>query len=174
MDLTTIYAVNQHGMFRPGVVLDRGKAPDKVTVCRYWKWPDDVDNFLNPTPDLTSPEAKSEVVKVRTGDVWGTWANYCAHRRQVASEALAARQESEAQSQRLKSDVVARIDSVRSLLDAQQGTGMIDYEHIRSLAITDRLHDTRFSAKHILELIEAISASFDRHVDDGGRDSERG
>lgn len=167
MDLTTIYAVNQHGMFRPAVVLDRGKAPDKVTVCRYWKWPDDVDNYLNPTPDLTDPTAKSEVVKVRTGDVWGTWANYCAHRRQVAAEALALLQESEARAERAKSDVVARIDGVRDLLNAQQvGTGraLIDHEYIRSLALTDRLHDTRFSAKHILELVEAIAARFDTHV----------
>jgi hypothetical protein len=163
MDLTTLYAIEHNGMMRPGYVLDRGKAPGKVTVRRWWRWDNDDEDWLNATPNLAETGGHSDVLNVTTAAIKRPWAEYCAHRKQVNAEAIAARQESEAQAQRRLDDTIKRIEGVRSLLDANAGQ-YIDANELVHLTRSGRIHDTRFSAKHVLELIEAISAKFDMTV----------
>lgn len=167
MNLTTLYAIEHNGMMRPGYVLDRGKAPGKVTVRRWWRWEGDEEDWLNPTPVLPESGAHSDLLHVTTAQIKRPWAEYCAHRKQVAAQAIAIRQELEQAEQRRLDDTVKRIEGVRALLDAAHWYSKnpyLDADHLLDLTRTGRLHDTRFSAKHVLELVEAILGKFDMQV----------
>jgi hypothetical protein len=172
MSKETLYAIEAHGMWRPGYVLDPGTAPGKVRVKVWWKWGDSMDEqWLNPQPNLLSEHARSETQLVTTAEVKEPWADWCAKRLAVNAAKLAQLQADEAEAARSKADLLSRINGLMPLLQAQGDGGYLDGRYLLDLANGDRINDTRFSGMHVLKLIEAINYKFDmvEHVDREGQ-----
>ena len=162
MNRETLYAIVANGVLRPGYVLDPGTNPGKVKVRVWWKWSDSMNgDWLNPQPDLLSPHAKSETQHVTTADVDEPWADYCSKRLAANAAQLAKLQAEEDEAERSKADLLARINGLMPLLQAQGDGRYLDGRYLLDLANGNRLNDTRFSGKHVLDLIEAIAHKFD-------------
>lgn len=163
MDRSTLYAINATGVPKPGYVLDAGKAPARIKVRIYWQWEGSDEDYLNPHPVFTNtrPHGNSEERTVGTADVVQTWASYCAEVKAKRAALIAEREQVVLVEQREKEDLIARIEAVRPLLDlpVAEGHAYIDSSDLLHAARFDRMHDTRYSAMHVLRLVEAIMAT---------------
>lgn len=171
MDRNTLYAINATGVPKPGYVLDAGKAPAKIKVRVYWQWENADEDYLNPQPVFSRATADDSRM-VGTADVVMPWADYCA---EVKAKRAALLAEADAAKQAEKDamdELDARIDAVGELLDANKrsGSSYIDQSDMHWLARSGRIHDSRYSAMHVLKLVEAIVAQWavqDSAVADG-------
>ena len=161
MSKETLYAIEVNGVWRPGYVLDPGAHPGPVRVKVWWKWGTRMDEeWLNPQPNLLSAFAKSETHRVTTAEVREPWADWCSKRLAANAAKLAELEEAEAERQRSKADLIKRIDGVAALLDANNGQ-YIDAHELVWAAKSDHLRTIRYSAKDVLDLVEAIAHKFD-------------
>lgn len=161
MDLTTLYAIESRGVYRPGYVLDIGKSPGKITVKRFWRWAGDSegDGYLNGRPELV--EGNAETFGVTTKQVLMPWIDYCIERKADLARLRSKREAEEQAAAQERDGWVARVNGVKDLLDASGTNTYIDHSDMLNLARGGRLYDTRYSAKHVLELLEAIAFRFD-------------
>lgn len=158
MDRSTLYALNATGVPKPGYVLDPGKAPGNVAVRVFWQWENDDENYLNPHPVfIGSGESRT----TSTADVLMPWAEYCAEVKAKRAAQSAERGRVVLVEQREKEALIARIEAVRPLLNlpVAEGHAYIDSDDLLHAARFDRMHDNRYSAMHVLRLIEAIMAT---------------
>lgn len=154
----TLYAIKVNNMSRPGYVLDTGNptASRKDIRCRvYWRWPDCDNDWLNETPDLTDETCKSETNHVGTADVLCRWDVYCRNvkreRQQALDQRLALEQAHEAAKQ-------AELDRLQAVAYLVPIAGYLDISDLQYLIGNDRGSDTRYSARHVLDLLEYITS----------------
>lgn len=166
MDRNTLYAINATGVPKPGYVLDPGKAPGNVTVRVYWRWENQDEDYLNPQPVFITPsDIRTGPVchdrPVGTADVLQPWADYCAQVKAERARMIAERDAADLAEQQAKDDLVGRIEAVGELLDTPrlEGSNYIDQSDLHWLARSGRIN--RYSAMHVLRLVEAIVANYD-------------
>jgi hypothetical protein len=155
MEKGVIYAISIGGYnTRPGVVLDAGKPPNKCRVKVWWKWPNQEDDYLNPTPDITSDLAKFDDKLANTNEVEGLWSDYCAKVKAERAEAIAKRNAAEAEAEAEKQSRLDRLQAVAPLIEGFGG--YCDMADLKYLFSNERTHDNRYSANHVLQLLEYV------------------
>ena len=161
MDLTVLYAIeSSHHNPRPGYVLNRGTNPGKVKVKVYWRWEGQDEDWLNPDPPLLVEGAKADEYMVTTANVLMPWADYCAARKALQAERLRVQQEAEDANERERQALMARVEALVPLLDGFDG--FCDLDDLRYMAKSDRVSDQRYSARHVLLLLEHIATNNER------------
>ena len=120
----------------------------------WWKWPNQEDDYLNPTPDITSDLAKFDDKLANTNEVEGLWSDYCAKVKAERQEALDKRNAAEAEAALAKQITLDRLQAVAPLIEGFGG--YCDMSDLQYLLNADRTHDSRYSAWHVLQLLEFI------------------
>jgi len=158
MDKSVVYAIAPKGYnTRPGYVLDEGIPGQKVRVKVYWSWPGDDDDWLNPEPPLHDERSKSDIKMVETSDVLGLWPEWTASVKAERQEALANRLAEEAKAEAEKQAIIDRVEKLAQDMSMLEGfTGYLDIAELRWQAKSDRMHDSRYSAMHVLQLLEYV------------------
>lgn len=159
-DETVLYAITVNGQPRPGFVLDTGNpaaAKKDVKVRRYWRWTDSDDDWLNPEPNLIGETVKFDIQYVGTADVLCRWDVYCANVKRERAEALQARLDAEAAHEAAKQAELDRLNAVAHLVPGDESRAYLDIADLRYLIANDRGGDTRYSARHVLQLLEYIT-----------------
>lgn len=158
-DETVLYAISVNHQPRPGFVLDTGNPAagrKDIRVRRYWRWTDSDDDWLNETPNLTGEGVKFDIQYVGTADVLCRWDVYCRNVKRERQEALQARLDAEAAHEAAKQAELARLDAVSHWLPGDESRAYLDMSDMRYLLGNDRGGDTRYSARHVLDLLERI------------------
>lgn len=157
MQRGVLYAMNVGGFnTRPGEVLDPGQAPSKVRVKVYWTWTGQDDDYLNPDPPITDNFAKYDYKQATTGEILGLWSDYCARVKGERKAVLDAREAAEAEHKAEIDDLIERTQALRPLIGGFKG--YIELSDLEWSFRSDRAHDSRFSAKHVLLLLEHVAA----------------
>jgi hypothetical protein len=158
MDLTVLYAIERshHGP-RPGYVLNRGQHPGKVRARIYWTWPKDEDDWLNPTPQVLA--GKYDDVDVTTANVLMPWADYCAREKARRQAKHQERLDAEAAYAAEKQSWVDRLVDLAPLISGYEG--FCDLGDMTYMVKGDRVSDQRYSARHVIELLEHVARRCD-------------
>lgn len=158
MELGVLYAINIGGSTKPGVVLDPGVAPNKCRVKTWWTWPGQEDDYLNPEPPITAPEAKFDNKLANTNEVVELWSEYCERVKAERQALIKKRQAEEAEREAEQKNRIARVDAVLATLEQR---GFSDKDslsiNLRWCARNTRWTSYEFSAKDVVELIEALT-----------------
>lgn len=155
MDRTVVYAINHKGFTtRPGYVLDPGQPGQKVRAKVYWTWPDQDQDYLNPDPPLYDERAKCDIKQVETNEVLCRWSVYCANVKRDRQEAIAKREAEAAEELTAKQVRLDRLAAVAPLINGFGG--YCDLQDLRYLLQADRTHDSRYSALHVVQLLEYV------------------
>jgi hypothetical protein len=157
MDRTVLYAIKADGYnTRPGYVLDEGQPGTKVRCKVYWTWPGQDDDYLNPLPPLHLEGAKFDIKGAETNGILGPWDEYCAT---VKAERKAILDKRAAEEQAHKDELDNLVDRAKGLEPLIGGfKGYIELRDLVWAFQSDRAHDTRYSAKHVLLLLEYAAA----------------
>jgi hypothetical protein len=155
MDRTVLYAIKADGYnTRPGYVLDEGQPGTKVRCKVYWTWPGQDDDYLNPLPPLHLEGAKFDIKGAETNGILGPWDEYCAT---VKAERKAILDKRAAEEQAHKDELDNLVDRAKGLEPLIGGfKGYIELRDLVWAFQSDRAHDTRYSAKHVLLLLEHV------------------
>lgn len=157
MDRTVLYAISADGYnTRPGYVLDEGKPGTKVKVKVYWTWVGQDDDYLNPTPPLHMDGAKFDNKMVDTSHISGeTWAEYTVRIKAERQAQLDKINADKAEAEAAKQAMLDRLEAVAPMIEGFDG--FCDLTDLRYLLNADRQHDSRYSAKHVLQMLEYIA-----------------
>lgn len=152
-----LYAMRIGGFnTRPGFVVCVTDAPSKLNVRTCWMWPGQDEDYLNPHPPVTDDRAKWDDKLATTGEIIEPWADYCAKVKAERQAALAKRDAEEAARQAEIVDLIERTQALRPLIGGFHG--YIELSDLEWSFRSDRQHDSRFSARHVLLLLEHVAS----------------
>lgn len=157
MEAGTLYAITVNGMTRPGYVLHTGRPAAQmkdIKVKVAWSFPGSNEELLQETPDLASPLTKYDEKRVGTADVLCRWEIYCRNVKRERQTAIDKRNALEAAAEIEKQERINRLEAVAPLIEGYGG--YCDLQDLRWLIGADRQHDSRYSAKHVLEMLEYV------------------
>jgi len=159
-DETVLYAITVNGQARPGYVLDTGNpaaAKKDIRTRRYWRWTDSDNDWLNEAPNLTGEAVKFDIQYVGTADVLCRWDVYCRNVKRERQAELDKRAEAERQHELAKQAELDRLAAVAHLIPGSDSRAYLDMDDMRYLIANDRGGDSRYSARHVLNLLEHIT-----------------
>lgn len=162
-DETVLYAITVNGQPRPGYVLDTGNpaaAKKDIKTRRYWRWTDSDEDWLNPEPNLTGEAVKFDIQYVGTADVLCRWDVYCRNVKRERQQALDERAAAERKHEEAKQAELARLEAVSHWLPGDESRAYLDISDMRYLLGNDRGGDTRYSARHVLDLLERVQDTY--------------
>lgn len=141
---------------RPGYVTNITSAPHKIFVRTCWTWPGQDEDYLNPTPPVTSALALWDDKAATTGEIIELWSDYCARVKAERQAALDKRDAEEAARQAEIVDLIERTQALRPLIGGFHG--YIELSDLEWSFRSERANDSRFSAKHVLLLLEHVAS----------------